>query len=430
MNRRPEPGGWRERLTALARLTRLAPAAALNSLPLGLLSFALALVIWVTVTNEENPSIRRALPREIPVEPVNVPRSLLATNITPARVSVAVSGPRNAVNDLRPEDVVARVDLSRVDEEIAGLRQATVERPVQIDVRRRGVRAEASPEIVKVTLEPQERRTVPVCVDRVDVPPPGFTLEEPVVAEPAEVTITGPRRNIDQVECAAAVLRLTGLTVSVSNQVPLEPRDAAGRAIGNVAVQPPTATVNARIRQELFPRQVVIDVRLQGRPAPGYAVSSVRVEPQLASVVGPLETVRNLNSVPTEAIDIEGARSDIVRAVALEIPPGISSGDRRSVVTITLQPVRGPGSVGVAPRITNLGAGLTAALNTPVVAVLVSGPLPDVLALKPADISVTVDAAGLGPGTHRLEPKVTVPPGLSFDGTNPDRVEIVIGPQP
>jgi hypothetical protein len=84
----------------------------------------------------------------------------------------------------------------------------------------------------------------------------------------------------------------------------------------------------------------------------------------------------------------------------------------------------------VAPRITNVGAGLTATLNTPVVAVLVSGPLPDVLALKPADVTVTVDAAGLGPGTHRLEPKVVVPPGLSYDGASPDRIEIVIGPQP
>lgn len=426
----PDHAGWRDRLSTLIRLTRFAFSTALNSLPLGLLSFALALVIWVTVTNEENPSIRRALPQEIPVEQVNVPRSLLVTDTVPTRVSVALSGPRNVVNDLRPEDVVARVDLSRVEEEIAGLREATVERPVRVEVRRGGVRAEASPEMVKVKLEPQERRTVPVCVDKVDVPPPGYTLEEPVVTDPAEVTITGPRRNIDLVECAAAELRLTGLTVSVSNQVPLEPRDAAGRAIGNVSVQPATAAVNARIRQQLFPRQVVIDVRMQGRPAPGYAVSNIRVDPPSVSVVGPLETVSNLGSIPTEVIDIEGAKSDIVRAVALEIPPGVSSGDRRSVVTISLQPVRGPGSVGVTPRITNLGSGLRATLNTPVIAVLVSGPLPDVLALKPGDVSVTVDAAGLGPGVHRLEPNVTAPPGINLDGTSPDRVEITIGPQP
>ena len=58
---------------------------------------------------------------------------------------------------------------------------------------------------------------------------------------------------------------------------------------------------------------------------------------------------------------------------------------------------------------------------------LVSGPLPDVLALRPTDVSVTVDVSGLGPGTYRLEPRVTVPPGIALDGVQPDRVDVTIG---
>ena len=414
-------------LAAAWRLLRLVVASVLTSLPLGLLSFALALVVWVTVTNEENPSVRRTIAQEIPVEQVNVPRSLLPTNVAPQKVTVTVTGPRSAVNDVRPEDITARVDLSRAEEELAGLREGVVERPVRADVRRRGVRAEVSPELAKVTLERQERRTVPVCVDKVDVPPPGFTLEEPVTTDPFEAMISGARRNVDSVDCAAAVLRLTGLTVNVTAQVPLEPRDAAGGAIGGVRVQPPTATVNARVRQGLFPRQLVIDVRLTGRPAPGYTVTSVRTDPIVVTVVGPLEVVTALDSIPTEVIDIEGARAEIVRAVSLQIPPGVSSGERRTVVTIGLQAVRAPGSVGVAPRVVNLGPGLTATVTTPSVAVQISGALPEITALRPADVSVTLDATGLGPGVHQLEPRVTAPPGISVDGTTPDRVEVVIG---
>ncbi|MGH2588373.1 MAG: CdaR family protein [Dehalococcoidia bacterium] len=428
MNDRPAANGG-GRMAIFLRLSRLTLTAVLNSLPLGLLSLLLALVIWATVTTGENPSVRRTLLQEIPVDQVNIPRTLLPTNVSPAKVAVTVSGPRNAVDDVRPEDVVAQVDLSRVDEEIGGARETTVERAVRAEVRRRGVRAEVSPESVKVTLELQERRTVPVCVDKVDVPPPGFSVEEPVTTDPAEASISGPLRNIDAVECAAAVVRLTGLTVSVQSQVPLEPRDAAGRPIGGVAVQPATAAVSVKIRQDLFPRQVAIDVRVQGRPAPGYTISGIRADPPLATVVGPLEVVRALNAVSTEVIDIEGARSDIVRAVALEIPPGVSSGERRTVVTISLQATRTPGSIGVTPSVVNLAPGLTATLNTPVVAVQVSGPLADVLALKPADIAVTVDAAGLSPGVHQLQPQATVPPTVTFDAVTPDRVEIVIGQQ-
>jgi YbbR domain-containing protein len=91
--------------------------------------------------------------------------------------------------------------------------------------------------------------------------------------------------------------------------------------------------------------------------------------------------------------------------------------------------VRGPGSVGVQPRIVDLGPNLSATMSSPTVAVAVSGPLADVLALKPSDVSVTLDASGLGPGTYRLEPRVTAPPGISVEGTVPDRVEVVIGGQ-
>ena len=424
------PDGRFRRLADFWELLRAGVRASLTSLPLGLLSFALALLIWVTVTNEENPSIRRQLVQEIPVEQVNVPRGLLPTNTVPAKVAVTITGPRNAVNDVRPEDVSVRVDLSRLDEEIGRVPEATVVRPVRAEVRRRGVRAEVSPDVVRVTLEREERRDVPVCVEKVDVPPPGFSVDEPIVTEPATVTVTGPRRIIDTVECAGAKVRLTGLTVSLQSQVLLEPRDAAGRAVGGVAVQPPTALLSARIRQDLFPRQVVIDVRLTGRPAPGFTVTSVRADPTLATVVGPLDVVQGLSSVATEVIDIEGARSDIVRAVSLQIPPGVSSGERRSVVTISLQAARAPGSVGVPARIVNLASGLTATPAAPLVVVLVSGPLPDVLALRPADLTVTLDAAGLGPGSHRLEPRVVAPPGISVDGTTPEQIDVTIGRTP
>ena len=410
---------------AVWRLARVSLSTVVSTLPLGLLSLSLALVIWATVTNEENPAVRRTIPGDISVEQVNVPRNLLPTDVMPARVAVTITGPRSAINDVRPQDVVAQVDLDHADEEMAGQREATIERPVKVEVRRRTVRGEATPEFVRVTVERQERRTVPVCIERVDVPPPGFTIEEPIVSDPSEVTIAGPRRNIDAVECAAAVVRL-GSTVSVSSQASLEPRDAAGRPIGSVTLQPATATVTVRVKQSLFPREVAIDPQLNGRPAPGYSVAALRTDPATVNVVGPLDVVNSLISVPTEPIDIEGARSDVIRSVSLQIPPGVSSGERRTVVTIVVQVTRGPGSVAVTPRIVNLGAGLTATLDTSSVAVLVSGPTPDVLALRPADVTVTVDAAGLAPGTHRLEPRVTVPSGITLDGIAPDRVEITV----
>jgi YbbR domain-containing protein len=136
------------------------------------------------------------------VEQVNIPRSLLPTDVQPAKVSVTLSGAALCRQRWRPEDVSARVDLSRADDEIGGAREGPSNDPCA-SMFVAGVRAEARPEGVRVTVERQERRTVPVCVDKIDVPPPGFSIEEPITTEPSEATISGPRRNIDAVECAA-----------------------------------------------------------------------------------------------------------------------------------------------------------------------------------------------------------------------------------
>jgi len=86
-------------------------------------------------------------------------------------------------------------------------------------------------------------------VRKIDVPPPGFSVEEPVTTEPAEATIAGPRRNIDAVECAAAALRLTGLTVNVSarsrssHATPPAARSAASRSSRR---PPPSMPASAR----------------------------------------------------------------------------------------------------------------------------------------------------------------------------------------
>lgn len=419
-------GGPGNSLAGILRLLRLTLGTVAITIPLGLLSLGLAVVIWVLVTTEENPSVRRAIPIEIPVELVNIPRGLLPSDIVPERVTVTVSGPRRTVEDVRSEEVVARVDLARAEDELGSSRQAIVERPVRADVRRRGVRGEVSPGTIRVRLERQERRTVPVCVDAVDVTPPGFTLEGPPSAEPAEVDVVGTRESIEAVECAAARVRLSGLTVSVTSAVPLEPRDSGGRLRGGVEVEPGTAAVSVRIRQNFYARQAVIDPRISGRPAAGFAVTSIRVNPNVAGIIGPLDAVNALTSVPTEVIDIEGARADVVRAVAIQVPAGVSSSEQRTVVTVTIQAARGPGAIGVVPRVVNLAPNLSATVSVPTVLLAVTGPLNDLAQLKPGDVTVTLDASGFGPGVHALEPKATLPPSLAVESITPASVEVTI----
>lgn len=61
--------------------------------------------------------------------------------------------------------------------------------------------------------------------------------------------------------------------------------------------------------------------------------------------------------------------------------------------------------------------------------VLVSGPAQRLQRLRPTEISVTLNLAGLEPGFHRLRPAVSVPDQIIIDSISPELLNVVIEPK-
>jgi YbbR domain-containing protein len=407
---------WRRPLRALA-----------SNLPLAAVALLLATLLWVAVTNEQNPTISRQAPFQAGVQSVNVPGPLLVSGLSPENVSVTLTGPRDRVEAVRPEDVSVRVDLSGATGS-APDQTVRMTVPAEVAVHQRDVQAEISPQSILVTLEPEVRRTVPVKVNTVGTLPAGFALDGTPAVQPAQATVAGTRQDVNLVEAAVVDAGLDGITVSVDQNLELNPRDAAGHSIGHVTVDPSTASVSLHVKQVSYTRQLLIDPHVRGRPAPGYTTGAIQVQPPNVSVTGSLDALSQISTLPTQDVDVEGAASDVVRTVGLVLPQGLTLSDPKAavVVRVPVTPQSGPGSLGVAPRLTGLGPGLTAVVQTPAVVVDLTGPLPFLLKLTPADVVGPVDAGGLGPGSYRLQPKVSLPAGLQVDGLVPDRVSITI----
>jgi YbbR domain-containing protein len=401
----------------------------LVNLPIAVVAIVLAAMLWIAVTNEENPTVRRELPFQVSVEKVNVPRSYVVTGTNPERVNVTLVGARNRIGGIRPEDLSVRVDLSGAA--TAGTAPGQPLRfnaPTEVSVRGRGVQAEALPQTVELTLEPEVRRSVLVRVNTVGSLPIGFDLAEPPSAQPVQAVIVGAKQNVDLVASASADLKLDGLTVNIDKSLSLDPRDSAGHSIGHVSVEPADATVNVKVKQVLFTRQLLVDPRVRGRPAPGYVLGSIQAQPALLGASGSFDALNQASSLSTQDIDVEGATSDVIRTVSIQTPPGVNLTDPKAsiVVKVGIQPQNGPGSIGVTPRVIGLGPGLSVVLQSPTVVVNISGPLPALLRLAPSDVAVTVDANGLSAGAYRLDPKVALPPGIQLDGVVPDRVGVIV----
>ena len=226
----------------LIRALRQAIGAAPENLSLGVLSLGIAVVVWVVVTNNEDPPQPMALPN-VRVDAQSVPANYVVSGIVPERVTVTLDGPGRVVRRVKPDDVTVRVALDGAEGDNPEQEQANVTRPVKVEVRGlkdNRVRVSADTEQVNVTLERQRRRELRVLVNETGVLPVGYERES-VSVEPVRATVVGSPKNVASVEVVSADVKLDGQTVSVSQSVTLVPRDASGNTIGGVKVEPERA---------------------------------------------------------------------------------------------------------------------------------------------------------------------------------------------
>jgi YbbR domain-containing protein len=411
-------------LSAIGRLVALLFGRGFGSLKanigLGLLSLALAITLWAFVTEEENPSRTDYFAGAIPVEMVNMPQGLAVAAVSDAAVSVKVSAPESTWDDLTVEDFRAIADLST-----AKARENTV--TLRFESKRRHVDVvEVSPPRVTVTLEPVTTKVVPVTVKLIGTPPLGYATV-PGKTTPQQAEVTGAESLVALVQDAVADVNVQGVRVSLEQTFTLVPRDSRGGDIDGVTLNPSTAEVALPIVQQEITEAYVVTPVLGGTPADGFNVTSISVDPAFAVVTGTIEALQSLTTVTTDEVDVDGATSDVVRAVKLQLPPGATvTGSDTVTVRASVSPAQGEITLGLTPTINGLEPGLRAEMATTMVEVRVSGQIPVLRALSPDSLAASVDISGLREGEYVLPVQVTAPPGVQVVGVEPATVTVTL----
>jgi YbbR domain-containing protein len=137
-----------------------------------------------------------------------------------------------------------------------------------------------------------------------------------------DVVLSGDKRKIDQInrsDLTAAidltdvmpgdrVLQLTPDNVSVALPTGVRLED----------IQPSRIAVKLELVDE---KDIVVRAETTGQPADGFEIYSTTVNPAKVRVRGPASYVGSLDSVPTGAVDISGAKEDVsARQVPVSVP--------------------------------------------------------------------------------------------------------------
>ena len=381
-----------------------------------LLALILATALWTLVTTQENPDVVDVF-QSIPVELRNVPDKLSVTNEATS-VNIVVSAPRDAWPELRPAKFQAAVDLARVG---PGVQELPID-VKSIDARARIV--DVTPPKAIVRLEQIKKKDIPVRVTVHGELPTGYRSQQPKTT-PDTVSVNGPASAVDQVVAAVADVNLAGVTASINQVYKVSPQSASGEHFDKLTLDKENVVVEIQIEQDQAFKAVPISAQVNGAPAQGYQVVGIRVDPTAITIQGEPRTIDALSFISTTPVDLNNATGDVSANADLQLAPGIRAlRDQAVIVRVFVSPVEGSKVLEVAPIVQNVAGSMQATVNPASIRLTVAGPMPVLTGLGPKDAKVTVDAAGLTAGTHKLTAKIDLPSPLRLQDAAPAQIDL------
>jgi YbbR domain-containing protein len=371
---------------------------------------------------------------QVRVEQIEVSSDVFVLSAEPGVVEVQYRVSNEQAGGITAEDFVVTVDLSAYD-----LDRAPEPQELALEVRALKDGLEdltIVPETIRVAADAVEVSSVPVEVDRGTIPE-GLEIDEPVLSHET-VEVRGPASVVSQVERAVAYVDIPASGINVNEPAPLVLVGIDGQPVGTgqLEVDPEVVSVQIEVRAVETETTVAVRPNIEpgSTPAPGFALESITVEPIYVTIVGLPEVLEEITSVTTEQISIDNLSADETFEVELQLPDDISLADGEpSTVTVTATIGPSVSSRTFVVGIVCQGAGENACVpGLEQLTITLSGAGGALSALSAADVTPTVDASGLAPGTHQLTPTVSgLPAGVELIAITPGVVQVTIqAPQP
>ncbi|MEM7344643.1 MAG: CdaR family protein [Chloroflexota bacterium] len=401
----------------------------LNSL---IISVVLAILVWGVAISAQNPPRTDEYPVGIPVVIIPPATGFVTTDKLPSTVRLQLFAPQSSWDALSPSKFKASIDLSTLS---AGFNDVPIEVVVsdpQIEI------LEKDPPTVSINLQEEQTITLPLKVQVMDTPPPGYVDRQPIVT-PQTVNVTGPASLISLVSEASVELFIRDSKETINRTAKVIIRDREDQRLTDLTINPVRVEVDLPIEQRFGYKDVSVRADITGYAAPGYRVGKVSVTPPTITLVGHPQGLGSISGIiDTVPIDLSEATGTISRTVPLQLPDGVT-------IVLPEQQDGGPSGVQIVVEIAAIEDSIT--LRRPITQqgidpafswepsprradVFLSGPAPRIQTLQASDVNVIVDLFGLGPGTHKVQPTVFLPDDSLQVTILPETIEVVIGVNP
>ena len=404
-----------------------------NNLGWKILSLVIAVCLWFTVINTENPLETRSFTTSVQIENQD---SLFfffyvvvnEEEIKATRITVRLRGQRLALDTLSQSStkVQAKIDLSNVLYMYNG---EPVSVPIDIVipsvVNNSFEILSKSVQNATVDIQPYINKQLPVSV-AVNYLDAEVAETISAIAVPENVTVYGAKSIVNSISEVRA--EVAPETIEDGMVVTAEPKayDASGNHVKKVSFSTNEVQITLKTDPSKNAR-VIADV--VGNPAEGYEVAEVIVSPEIISVAGEEAELFNFNHLRLPEIDVEGMDNNIQMAYALEeyLPEGVrllknTTGTDTVTVTVVIGEEKSKEFTINSDKVIFDNLGIEYAGNVVQANIIfkVKGSDQVMAVLIPENFEAHMNCEGFGEGLHEDIPvEVVLPEGVELVGDAP-----------
>lgn len=258
-----------------------------------------AIGLWFAIISEQNPISDGRY--TVPVVMENLDSRYVVSQM-PKNVYISLSGPRNTIININPDDIKAYVDMSAVQE-------GTVNVPVHVEVPAGTELKYQSVTDVNITVDVyavKEFRLTPHLIGKLA---DGAAVTA-IKLLPERIVVSGAKRLINEVDKAVVEIPVAGKSLDFTAMAPIHLIHADGTPVEGLDLTPHQSSVALTLTQNAVTKKVPVAVPTYGDVDSSVKVKSVTVLPDTVEIRGTREKLNSVWAVTLEPIDLTGLGSD------------------------------------------------------------------------------------------------------------------------
>ena len=384
-----------------------------NKLVLFLFSLLVSLGMWLYVVNYISPE-SEAMFYNIPVvfegeTVLNTERNLMITDISTTTVNMKISGNRSDLNKVNSNNIVVKVDLSKVYDPGESILQYSYSFPG--DVPQGALSVESKfPSGITVTTDLRLTKEVPVKVVYSGSAPEGFISDtENAVLDRSYVNVTGPSAVVELIDHARIDVDLSAQSETISDHFVYTLCDKDGRPVDAEQIVTDVGEIYLNLTIHRFQEaKLLLNVTYGG--GANESNTHIKLSSETIRVSGSEKLLDGLKELVIGSVDLSTIETDTVLTFPIVLPEGVTnlSGITDVVATIDFDNLLTKKFTVDDIEVINVPEGMEYDLMNEVLEVTLRGSAVQINNLDPEHISIVVDLSGKEVGTFTVKATIKI----------------------